>query len=102
MKTLVVLFNLKPGVDIAEYEEWARRVDLPTVRGLGSVAAFEVLKAQGLLGGGPAPYAYVELIRVRDLDGLFQDIATPTMQKVASEFQGFADQPLFLITDALE
>ena len=100
MTTLVVLFNLKPGVTAADYEHWATTTDLPTVRGLPSVRGFEVYRATGVLGAGtPSPYAYVELIDVHALDALFVDIGTPVMQKVAAEFQTLADNPLFLITE---
>ena len=34
MTTIVVLFNLKDGVDQDEYEQWARTVDIPSVRRL--------------------------------------------------------------------
>ena len=34
MTTVVVLFNLQEGVEPAEYEEWARTVDIPNVRRL--------------------------------------------------------------------
>jgi hypothetical protein len=99
--TLIVLFNLKDGSRRAEYERWAREVDLPTAGGLPSVEKFEVLKASGLLTGGPSPYAYVEVLRIRDMAQLGQDIATPTMQAVAAQFQAFAEQPLFIVTQAL-
>lgn len=102
MTTLVVLFNLKSGVTVADYEQWARTTDLPTVRGLTSVRSFDVYRASGILGSdAPSPYAYVELIDVHALDALFADIATPVMQKVAAEFQALADNPLFLVTDRL-
>ena len=29
---IIALFNLKPGVKVADYEAWARAVDLPVVR----------------------------------------------------------------------
>ena len=44
MATVLVLFNLKAGTDVAAYEKWAREKDLPTVRGLGSVNGFDVLR----------------------------------------------------------
>lgn len=31
MPTIVVLFNLKPGASVADYENWARAKDLPVV-----------------------------------------------------------------------
>lgn len=101
MQTIVVLFNLKAGVSVETYEAWARATDLPIVNALPSVDRFEVLKTTGMLGGGSAPYQYVELLRFEALDNLFADIGTPTMQRVAAEFQTFADNPLFLTTDAL-
>ena len=51
MQTVIVLFNLKPGVDREAYETWARSSDLPVVNGLPSVDKFEVLMASGLLIG---------------------------------------------------
>ena len=102
MNRIVVLFNLKPGVDVSEYEQWARSTDLPTVNGLPSVDRFTVHKAIGLLGKeDPSPYAYVEIIDVNDMETFGADVATETMRKVAGEFQGFADAPLFILTDAV-
>ena len=101
MQTIVVLFNLKAGVSVTDYEAWARSTDLPIVNKLPSVDRFEVLRTTGLLGGGVAPYQYIEVLRVGSLDALFADIGTDTMQRVAAEFQAFADQPLFITTSAL-
>ncbi len=99
--TLIVLFNLKDPARRAEYERWAKEVDLPTAGALKSVDAFEVLKAQGLLTGGPSPYEYVEVLRINDMAQLAADIGTPAMQAVAAQFQAFADNPLFISTQAL-
>ncbi len=89
---IIALFNLKPGVKIADYEKWARAVDLPTVNGLPSIRKFEVFKSKGLLGSDQRPpYGYIEIIDIRDMGQFGQDVATPVMQKVASEFQGMAD-----------
>jgi hypothetical protein len=99
--TLIVLFNLKNPAAVGDYERWAREVDLPTAGSLPSVERFEVLKANGLLGGGASPYQYVEIIRVRDMARFGVDAATAAMQKVAAQFQAFADNPLFLVTDPL-
>ena len=101
MTTLIVLFNLKNPAAAAEYERWAREVDLPTASSLPSVQRFEVLKAQGLLGGGASPFQYVEILRVKDMTQFGADIASAAMQKVAAQFQAFADQPMFVITDSL-
>ncbi len=102
MTTVVVLFNLKPGVDTATYEAWARSQDLPAVNALASVERFEILRAGGLLvGEGTPPYQYVELIRVRDMQGFGQDVASEAVQRVAAEFAHYADAPVFILTEAL-
>ena len=99
---IVVLFNLREGVDVDAYEHWALTTDLPTVRGLESTAGFDVLRCTGLLGSDDAPpYAYVELIDVSDTALFGTEVATDRMQKIAEEFQSFADSPLFITTQAL-
>lgn len=101
MAHVMVLFNLKPGIDRAAYEEWARTRDLPTVNSLASVDSFRVFAASGLLGGGVSPYEYIEIIDVSSMDGLMQEIGSETMQQIAAEFGEFSDSPLFIVTDEL-
>ena len=102
MPRIIVLFNLKPDADAAEYESWSMSKDAPTVRGLSSVEGFTVHRATGLLGSeAPAPYAYVEVLDVSSMDGLIQDISTDVMQSIAAEFQRFAADPQFIVTEFL-
>jgi hypothetical protein len=89
MAKIIVLFNLKPGISVADYEA------LPSVR------KFEVLRSQGLLGGGTAPYQYVEILDLHSLEALGADVATEMMQKVAATFQSMAQDPQFIITESL-
>jgi hypothetical protein len=100
---IVVLFNLKPTIDIAKYEEWARSTDIPGVRAMKSVADFKVHRATGLLGSDqPSPYAYVEVIDVADMPLFWQEIVQPGPQKVAAEFREFlAGEPVFITTETL-
>lgn len=103
MTTLIVLFNLKEGANAADYESWARNTDLPTVRALDSVAAFDAYRTQGLLGSeAAAPYQYVEVIQVPDMARFGEELATDVMQNVAAEFQQFADAPCFMLATALD
>lgn len=102
MPRIVVLFNLKPGTDRAEYEAWARATDAPTVNALPSVDRFTVHRATGLLGSEtPAPYEYIEVLDVASMDGLFADIGTEAMQAIAAQFQAFADNAQFIVTEDL-
>jgi hypothetical protein len=100
--TILVLFNLKPGASVADYEAWARERDIPTVRGLSSVSGFEVLRAKGVLGSnGAPPYQYAELIEVPDMEAFGRDIASDVVQAGARQFQAFADNPVFIVCDSL-
>lgn len=103
MTTIVVLFNLKEGIDPARYEAWAAARDLPTVRSFRSVRRFDVLKVAGLLSGtGDTPYEYVELLEVDSVESLRGDItATPAMADIAREFREFADSPVFMVTGSI-
>jgi hypothetical protein len=102
VNTLVVLFNLRAGVDPAVYEKWARTTDLPVVKSLGSVSRFDVYRSSGLFGSGnPAPYSYVEIIDVIDMDRFGSELGSELMRRVAAEFQSFADNPVFILTSKL-
>jgi hypothetical protein len=101
MTIIVVLFNLKPGVDAAAYEQWAKEKDLPHVNALPAVRQFSVLKSLGLMGGGAGPYQYVEIIDVHSVEKLRADVRSETMMAVAREFRQFADSPQFIVTEAV-
>lgn len=99
---LVVLFNLKKDVKAKVYQTWAKTTDLPTVNKLKSVSHFEVLKCTGILGTDqPSPYQYVEIIELSDQELFFKEVATDTMKQVADEFQTFADNPIFIVTESV-
>lgn len=99
---IVVLFNLKPGASRDAYENWARNTDIPNVNALASVKDFSVLRTTGLLGKDEAaPYEYVELLDVGDMEQLGSDVSSETMRRVAAEFREFADAPAFMLTEPL-
>lgn len=99
---IIVLFNLRQGVDPQAYEDWARATDIPTASALPSVQGFEVLRSTGLFGSdAPPPYQYIEVLDVGSLDGLVQDASSPAMQEVAAKFQEWADNPVFITTERL-
>lgn len=102
MTTVVVLFNLKESANVEAYEAWATATDLPIVRALGSVDSFAALRSVALLGSDDKPpYEYIEVINVNDMERFGTDIGTDKLQKVAAEFQEFADNPLFIMTESL-
>lgn len=99
---IIVLFNLKADADPAAYENWARTTDIPGVNALASVKDFQVHRATGVLGSdAPPPYAYFEVIDVADMDAFGGDAASEAVKKMAAEFQQFADNPQFILTETL-
>lgn len=102
MTTIVVLFNLKKDVNVTEYEQWAKETDLPTASSLPSVDQFEVLRTEGLImSEDNAPYQYIEILKINSMEQFGTDVSSEVMQKVAQEFQSFADNPLFISTSNL-
>ena len=100
MATLIVLFNLREGASVAEYEAWAKSKDVPTVKGLSSVDDFRVFLSSGLLGtDAPAPYEYIEVIEVNDMNNFGIDVSSERMQAIAAEFGAFADNPIFILSE---
>jgi REDY-like protein HapK len=99
---IIVLFNLKPNASIADYEAWAKSKDIPTVKSLGSVSDFNILKMGNLLGTQTAsPYQYCELISVENMDAFFADLQNDAVQEGAKVFNEFADNPLFIVSEKL-
>ena len=102
MSHLIVLFNLKTSKSRADYEAWATTSDLPSVNSLKSVDNCKILRSNGLMGSAAAaPYQYIEVIEINSIEGLIVDLEGPIMQKISAQFREFADNPIFIMADAL-
>jgi hypothetical protein len=103
MSTLIVLLNLKEGVTTADYEIWAETTDLPIARGLPSVDSFSLYRSASVLGSEDSPpYQYIEVIKINDMAQFGEDAGSEVMQKVSSQFQQFADNPIFIMTESVD
>ena len=92
MPSMIVLVNLKEGVDPEDYEHWVLESYAPAVRELPSVEDWRDYRATGLLGSDAAPpYRYVVTLDIRDLDQLGRDVASEGMQGLLSELHDLAD-----------
>ena len=103
MKSLVVLFNLKEGVSAADYEAFAKELDIPTVKSLKSVSEFQVFKSQEIFGSeATPPYQYVEVIHFDSIENLVSDMGKePKMAEIPAKFQEFADNPVFIVSEVI-
>ena len=92
MLSMIVLVDLKEGVDPEDYERWVLESYAPAVRELPSVEDWRDYRATGLLGSDTAPpYRYVVTLDIRDLDQLGRDVASEGMQGLLSELHDLAD-----------
>ena len=92
MPTMIVLVDLKEGVDPEDYERWVLESYAPAVRELPSVEDWRDYRATGLLGSDAAPpYRYVVTLDIRDLDQLGRDVASEGMQALLSELHDLAE-----------
>lgn len=92
MPSMIVLVDLKEGVDPEDYERWVLESYAPAVRELPSVEDWRDYRATGLLGSDAAPpYRYVVTLDIRDLDQLGRDVASEEMQGLLSELHDLAD-----------
>jgi hypothetical protein len=90
--TLIVLVNLKDGVDPEDYERWILDSYAPAVRALPSVEGWREYRVNSLLGSDASPpYQYVVTLEVKDLDQLGRDMTGEEMQKLFSELHDLAD-----------
>ena len=92
MPSMIVLVNLKEGVDPEDYERWILESYAPAVRELSSVEDWRDYRATGLLGSGAAPpYEYVVTLDINDLEQLGRDMAGQEMRRLLSELRSFAE-----------
>ena len=92
MQTIIVLVNLKEGVDPEDYERWVLRSYAPAVMKLPSVEDWRNHRVHSLLGSDDAPpYRYVVATEVNDMEQLGRDAAGAEMQRLLSELRGYAE-----------
>ena len=89
---MIVLANLKDGVDPEDYERWILEYYAPAVRDLTSVEDWRDYRVSGLLGSDAAPpYQYVVTLEVNDMEQLGRDMAGEEMQRLFSELHDLAE-----------
>lgn len=102
MAALVVLFDLKGEASKEAYEKWAQTTDVPTVKGLNSIDDFKVFSLNAVMGSSEKPpFQYCEVIMINDMEKLGPELETDTMKRVAGEFQAFAENPIFIISEQI-
>ncbi len=92
MTTMIVLVDLKDGVNPEDYERWVLESYAPAVRDLPSVRDWRNHRVSGLLGSEVAPpHQYVATLDIDDMEQLGRDMADEEMQRRLAELHGFAE-----------
>jgi TPP-dependent pyruvate/acetoin dehydrogenase alpha subunit len=79
--------RLQPGVDAAAYERWVREADYVAAKAIPAIISYRVYRIHGpCLGDDSAPYDYVEVVEVTDLDDYRRDIEQhPAARPIVAE-----------------
>jgi hypothetical protein len=89
---MIVLANLKDGVDPEDYERWILESYAPAVRNLTSVEDWRDYRVSGLLRSEAAPpYQYVVTLEVNNMEQLGRDMSGEEMQRHFSELHDLAE-----------
>lgn len=99
MVRMVAVFNLKEGIIPEEYETWAEKTDPPMVAEMKSIESFGTYRITGSLDGGESPYAYAEVIDVKDLDLLKEEMKIEKLQAISSKFREMTTDFHMLLTE---
>ena len=103
MATIIILYTLKEGVTQEQYENWIRSTDYPAMRGLTRVKSYVNYRVvKPLFGEGKTSAQHVEVFEILDMDGFLQeDMGGSVVQKIMGEFMQYAENPEFLLCEAV-
>lgn len=93
MFTVFWLSKLKPGVAAADYENWVQDFDYEKARELKSVRSYRAYQIrEPFLDTGSAPFDYLEVIQVTDLDEYRRELNEhPAAQAIAQEWGNYVE-----------
>jgi REDY-like protein HapK len=99
------LNRLKDGVDPADYEGFVRDVDYPFARSLPTIRSYVVTRLDGLFSGGEAPYDYLEVVEITELDEYRRSLdpaGDPAVAAFVEEWSTFVGESLVVYGEVLE
>jgi len=89
---MIVLVNLKEGVNQEDYERWILDSYAPAVSSLSSVDDWRDYRVGGLLGSDAAPpYGYVVTLEITDPQELEREMGGEEIQRLFSELHELAE-----------
>jgi hypothetical protein len=99
---ILILFNLKPGVESSDYEKWLKEVDLPTSSRLSSIQSYSVFRLGPCPGDGASlPYQYAELVNLVSWEQFETESAGEIAQRLSQQWSQFAAEPVIMVMNSL-
>lgn len=96
---LITGLKLKDGVTPQEYERFAAEVDKPTCeREIPSIRAWHVHRVVADDGAAPAPFDYVEVVQLTDLDQFAEDLESPVVARLGAGLEPLVEEPTLITT----
>ena len=99
------LNKLRAGVDPADYERWIREVDYPFARRLPTIRSYVVTRLDGLFDGGKAPYDYLEVVEITELEAYRKSLdrnKSRELEQFFVEWSSFVGESLVVYGEVIE
>jgi hypothetical protein len=99
------LNRLREGVDPAEYERFVREVDYPFARRLPTIQSYVVTRLEGLFEGGEAPYDYLEVVEITELEAYRRSLdpsGSPEVRQFFDQWSGFVGESLVVFGEVID
>jgi hypothetical protein len=99
------LNRLREGADPASYERFVREVDYPFAHSLPTIRSYVVTRLDGLFDGGAAPYDYLEVVEITDLDAYRASLdpaASPEVRRFVDQWSSFVAESLVVFGEVIE
>jgi hypothetical protein len=99
------LNRLRDGVDPADYERFVREVDYPFARRVPTIRSYVVTRLDGLFDGGKAPYDYLEVVEITELEAYRRSLdptARPEVRDFFEQWSSFVADSLVVYGEVIE
>ena len=87
MDTMIVMYNLAPGQDQAEFERWLHEVDLPGYAKVKSMSDPIYYRAEETLECQVPPYRYVVTIKSTGSEDVDEEMTTQEWEGFVADFE---------------
>jgi len=85
--TMIVMYNLAPEQDQADFEKWLHKVDLPGYEKVKTMSDPVYYRAEEALDGGTPPFKYVVAIKSKPGEEVDDEMSGPEWEGFVADFE---------------